>query len=255
MGNHSRILTTTETSIRIVEAIQSLEGATLMELSEELSLAPSTLHAHLGTLEKNKYLVKEDNTYQVGLEFYRIGAHVRNRHDKYNIISDAVNRLASEASGGVNYLIEEHGKVYTLYDKVGGASSFNSPDRQEFYMHSTAAGKAILAEYTDDEIEAIIDRHGLPRQTEQTITNRADLFEELETVRDQGYAINDEERMDGLRSVGIAVKDPNNRVLGSLTISDLSYRMMSGVPERDLLETLKDTAAYITERMDTESDV
>lgn len=56
-----------------------------------------------------------------------------------------------------------------------------------------ATGKAVLSQLPREEVESIIDKWGLPMMTENTITDREALFEDLATAREQGYSINNEE--------------------------------------------------------------
>ncbi|WP_076431446.1 IclR family transcriptional regulator domain-containing protein [Haladaptatus litoreus] len=65
-------------------------------------------------------------------------------------------------------------------------------------MHNTAPKKAILAEYSTTRIEEVLNQWRLPGETNQTITTRHELFTELERVRERGYAINDDEAVEGL---------------------------------------------------------
>ncbi len=60
-------------------------------------------------------------------------------------------------------------------------------------MHQVAGGKAILAEYSRERVEGIIEQHGLPATTEYTITDPETLFQELEDIRKRGYATTIEE--------------------------------------------------------------
>ena len=64
-------------------------------------------------------------------------------------------------------------------------------------MVASGVGKAVLATYSDEDVNAIIRHHGMPRLTEKSIVRPGDLFRELETVRRQGYAVDDEEALHG----------------------------------------------------------
>lgn len=86
-------------------------------------------------------------------------------------------------------------------------------------MHMTALGKILLACQTDERIGEIVDTHGLPPATEHTITDREALFEELETVREQDFSIEDQERRDGIKAVGVPIRDDHNHAIGAISIS------------------------------------
>jgi DNA-binding IclR family transcriptional regulator len=95
------------------------------------------------------------------------------------------------------------------------------------YMHTTSAGKAMLAHYPQERVDEIIDQHGLESQTENTITTRDELYEVLERVRERGYAFNRAERRDGLQAIGAPVLAPDDRVLGGLSVTGPVRRMKS----------------------------
>ncbi len=100
-------------------------------------------------------------------------------------------------------------------------------------LHSTAIGKAILAELTDEEVRGVAVRTGLPRLTPATLTGVDELLAHLGKVRARGYAMDDEENEPGIRCVGAAVFDHTGRVLGGISISSLAMDM-----EREVLEEL-----------------
>src|SRR5699024_8298944 len=93
------------------------------------------------------------------------------------------------------------------------------------YPHCISLGKAILAYLPQERIEEIIEQSELVQYTSQTITTREELLNELEQIRDQGYAFDNEEKIAGLKCVAAPVIDPDGRVLGALSISGPSSRM------------------------------
>jgi DNA-binding IclR family transcriptional regulator len=89
----------------------------------------------------------------------------------------------------------------------------------------------MLAHLPEREVDEILKRHGLPRMTAKTILTPADLKAELKTVRERGYAIDNEEAEDGVRCVGAAVLGNNGRPLGAISTSAPSFRLtMERVP-------------------------
>jgi len=93
------------------------------------------------------------------------------------------------------------------------------------YLHTSAAGKAILAELPEEKVHRIIDEHGMPARTEHTITDRDELLTNLEKVRNRGYSLNKEENTPGLHAIGIPVKGPRRGIVGALSISGPSHRL------------------------------
>ena len=71
--------------------------------------------------------------------------------------------------------------------------------------HTTAVGKAILADRTERDVRALLQRTGMPRRTEHTITTPAEFLADLERTRQHGYAVDDGEQEVGVRCVAVSV--------------------------------------------------
>ncbi|MEA5406233.1 helix-turn-helix domain-containing protein [Haloarculaceae archaeon H-GB2-1] len=105
---------TTQTSLDILATIRDLDGARLMEIADELGVAKSTAHKHLATLEKNGYLLKEGDTYHIGLKFLNFGEYARNRWPGFDLITDAVAELTERTDEECDFVAEDHGRVTTI---------------------------------------------------------------------------------------------------------------------------------------------
>jgi len=93
------------------------------------------------------------------------------------------------------------------------------------FLHATAGGKCILAHSDESEVESVLEQIGLPRRTAKTITEAEALYEELAKVRENGYAINQEEHIDGLNAVAVPISGGNQRILGALVVSGPTNRV------------------------------
>jgi DNA-binding IclR family transcriptional regulator len=216
---------TTETSLLVLEAVQDLEGATLTDIAEYTSLATSTVHTHLRTLENAEYVVQADEGYHLGLKLFHIGEHARRRDGRYRLAKQAAFELANRVGEEVNFAVEEYGRSIILFDETTTPSDEGFQVGRYFHMHSSASGKAMLAEYPDERVEAIVDRRGLPQLTENTITDFRQLREEIAEIRERGYAVNRQEELNGLKAVAMAVNEPDGSLFGTLDVSGPSYRL------------------------------
>ena len=250
---------TTETSLDIVEAVKELGGARTTDLAAELGLAKSTVHKHAKTLERRGYLRSRNGIYHVGLKFLNLGESARTRWPTYNHIEETVRSLHTETDEDVDFVAEEQGRVYTICESYHKWEKY--PDAQtgyrvhlgdQYYMHSVASGKAILSTFDRDDIERIVERWGLPRFTENTITDEAALFDELERIAEQGYAIGDEEFVNGLRSIARPVFLPDGSVLGALSVSGPAYRMSGAVLEEEIMDTHRRAVESLEARIEEE---
>jgi IclR family acetate operon transcriptional repressor len=231
---------TTAMSLRIVDAIEELDGATLSEIAEHMDFSPSTLYTHLNTLKEFGYVTKIGDRYHLGLKLFHLGEIARYRDDRYRLAKEKAAELANVTNEEVSFAVEENGLSIILFDETNTPSSEGYQVGHYFYMHNSSSGKAMLAEFDEERREEILDRWGLPRETESTITDRDELRAELEGVRERGYAVNDQEALEGLRSVAVAVKDPDGDVFGSLDVSGPPYRLPSDEELADLLHDAVD---------------
>lgn len=234
-----------ERTFRILETLSEHDGMGVTELAEEFDLPKSTIHNHLNTLLQNEYIVKEDGTYRIGLRSLKLGAHARRRKDIYEKGKPEVDKLAQQTGELANLAVEEHGRGVYLYltkgDQAVGLDTFAG---KRFHLHCTALGKAILAHLPEERTAEIIDRHGLPERTANTITDRDELFKELATIRDQGYAYDRAERLEGLCCVAAPIKRHDGEILGAISVARPTSRMK---PDRldEITDQLLDSANVI----------
>lgn len=220
-----RTIHAVDITCKIIEALQELNGAGVTELANRLEHSKSTIHSHLQTLETHHLVVHEETQYRLSLRFLDVAEHVRDQFGNYHIIENELDSLAAETEEVAQFGIEEHGRVSYLYKVAGerGVETASSVGTQQD-IHSTSLGKSILAHLPEERIEEILDRRGLPEKTENTITDREELFAELERIREQGYAVDDEENVSGLRCIGAPVMG-NDGVSGAVSVSMPSSRL------------------------------
>ncbi len=239
-----------EKSIQIIDRIRECNGLKLNELVSELGYSRSTVHNHLMTLLHSGLVVRENNTYHIGLTFLHYGEYARHRKPEYTLAREFVEELADKTGEEVDFTIPEQGRLISIYHLVGDVKSTDLQVGSRFHMHHTAAGKAVLAEMSFDEVKQIIDQWGMPADTDHTITSLADLQSELEHVRECGYAVNDQELIDGFRSIGMTVHYPDKRILGALSIGGPTYRID---PEGNQVQMLQATIESFEYKLAKES--
>ncbi|RBI59144.1 IclR family transcriptional regulator [halophilic archaeon] len=215
-----------ETTTRILNLIHERNGARISEIAEQLDTTRATVHNHLSTLEQAELVVKEGNEYQLGLRFFTFGEHTKNQQTILNIGAAEVDKLAEETGELGNLLVEEHGRgIYLHRAKGENALSLDTGVGSRVYLHQTGLGKAILAHLPEEYVTEIVDQHGLAPSTENTVSNREELFETLEDVRERGYAYDMEERAKGIRCVAAPVITNDDRIQGAVSVAGPASRM------------------------------
>lgn len=238
----SKVVQATERTFTIIDTLRELEGARVSELSEELDMSKGSIHNHLSTLKKHNYVVKHGDQYKLGLRFLDIAEHVRNRDAVFREAKPKVKEIAEETGEVASLMAEDNGRGIFVYRRKGDKSSRPATVGNQEHLHTTAGGKAILAFLPGDRVDEIVDTWGLPKATENTITDREALYEELDTIRETRVSFNDAEDIEGLRAVGTPVMDTNNRVAGSLTVYGPAQRMKGDLFREELPDLLLENA-------------
>lgn len=227
----------------ILEGLQELDGAGVTELADHVGMGKSSVHKHLKTLEREEYVVNDGGDYRLGFKFLHHGGHVRDRNPLCNLARPRIRELADETDMMVLFAVKEHDYgiyVYLQNDRYGLRDEV--PLGEQFHLHQNASGKAMLARLDDEAVDRIIDRRGLPRGTDNTISDRDALFERLETVREEGIATSFEERMKGLQAVSTAVHDPETDTLGAIGLAGPADHLASGSIREEYADTVREAA-------------
>ena len=239
----NEMVKTTETSLRIIEVLMELDETRVEVIADRLDVAPSTVHRHLKTLKNHGYVLNEGGLYRLGLQFLTVGGYIRDRQPEYNLAKNTCQDLAEQTEERIQFEVEEQGQRIFVHTAIGEhAVKANGMIGRRGPLHCSAAGKAILASFTDHKIEQIIEERGLVPVTENTITDPDRLFQEIEQIRKEGVAFNREESTLGLHAVSSVVKMPNGETLGALSVSGPAHRMEGNLFTKTLPNKLRGAA-------------
>lgn len=207
-------------SLDLIEELADSPPTKAENLAERLDMPRSTVYDYLRTLIEEGYVSKEDGEFSLNHRFLGIGGRVRLRSPLYRTARKPLRDLANRTGAHANLVIEERGFGVVL-STMGGENTHSAltHDGTYFYLHAAASGKAILAFYPEDKVEAILDRRGLEPLTEQTITDRQELREDLESTRKREYSLDSEEIVTGMRGIGTPILNLNDRsVVGAVSL-------------------------------------
>lgn len=233
--------------ITILEVIKTERGASISKIESSSELSSSSIHNYLATLREEELVVKEDNRYCLGLKFLEYGSMARDRYEIREKAQPEVDELAAETGEMVNLLVEEFGRGIHLYRR-GGEKSLQYSEYTGFrsYLHNSAAGKCILAYLPEERVDAILAYHGLEKTAANTITDADELRTELEEIREQRIAFDDEESLDGCRCVGAPITNKSDNIVrGAISVSGPKRRMQGDWFETDIPELIRDAANVI----------
>jgi DNA-binding IclR family transcriptional regulator len=236
----------TETSFAIIEQLRDSDGTSVTEVAETLDLSKSTVHSHLRTLRQLGYVVKQGGTYHLGLRFLDLGDAARARRGLHEVAKQEMDELVSTVDEHGYVMVEERGRgVYIYQSRTEQAVKTDSHVGTTVDLHATAVGKAYLAHLEEGRRHELLDRLDLPKRTESTFTDRERLESELATVREQGFALNDQERFVGMRAVGAPVLGPDDEVLAAISVSGPTTRLNGDRYRVELPDRVQEVARII----------
>lgn len=204
------------------------QGAGLGEIAESIGVPKSTAHRILMNLEAERLVERDPLTgkYRLGLRLFELGSLAVAR---FNIRDRAVQYLESlvrETDETAHLCVLDAGEVLYL-DKIESSRTVRLTSRIGLRnpVHCTGVGKVMMAYLDDSEVEEIVQRHGLARFTQKTIVTLAELRVELTKVREQGYAVDDEEHEADVRCVAAVVRDHEGRPAAAVSVAAPSFRI------------------------------
>jgi DNA-binding IclR family transcriptional regulator len=218
--------------LTLLEIVGKREQATgLADLSRELALHPSTVFHLLKTLLALGYVAQPPGhkTYRLGPKIFSLASAATHEQALVDLAMPHLVELVRVTGETSHLAIYDRGEVVVIA-KLDGSGPIRLTERigTPRPAHATAIGKVLLAGLTHGELKAHLSRGRLERFTPRTITRPPRLRAELLRVRDQGYALDDEEYSPGLRCVAAPVRDFAGRVVGALGLSGPVWRTGNG---------------------------
>jgi IclR family KDG regulon transcriptional repressor len=239
---------------RILELVASAtEGVQLADVARGLGIPRSSAHALLVDLTHSRLLDVQPGSnpprYQVGLLAFEVGSaflRQRNLADEARLIVD---RLAAETDENAHLAIRDGRDImYIAKAESTNAMRVASYVGLRIPAHATAVGKVLLSQLETTQVLELF-RSTPPRAlTNRTKTRLDEIIAELQTVRENGYAFDDEESTVGLQCVGVPVFDASGACVAGLSVSIPTIRMA----ERDqsaLVSLVRDHADALSHRL------
>ncbi|WP_114579351.1 IclR family transcriptional regulator [Saliphagus sp. LR7] len=230
-----------------VEEMKASGPISVTELAERVDRPPSVTHDYLSTLQQLGYVMKINGEYKLSLQYLELGTTIRESIPLYDVARHDINQLAQESNSELVTLSIEEGGLCVALDVMLSSRSidYETSPGMHFHMHSSGAGKAMLAHYPDERVEEILDQHGMPAKTANTITDREDLFVELEEVQETGIAFEREEYKPRMQTISAPIMGPEEIVIGALSVSGPAHRLQENDTETELQNSLLSTVNVI----------
>jgi len=244
--------TAVERALNILEAAANRrEGLTNSEISHKLGIPKSSASYILRTLERRGYLRRdvENGRYRLGLKILSLGGDARANLDLAEVALPFMQALQERIHLTIHLAVLDQGEaVYIEKVEAPGFFKVNTWVGRRMFLHSTSVGKCLLAWLPKPEVETLLRQQGMKKRTPKTISSLPKLLADLERVRDQGHAIDDEENSLGARCVGAPIFDAMGTVTASLGVSGTLTQMDEANLPR-IMDALKETARRISRQV------
>ena len=235
------------------KALQILEGMTkiptparLQDIARSLKMPQSTLLRFLNTFVDFGYVSQDQDTscYYLTLKLAEIGSRVKDRFPFQNSLAKYIKQVAQKFNESTSLCIEHDMQMVYVVTQ-------DSPSRmlQTLHhighiapMHATGVGKLHLLNYSDAKLEELEQKFGFPTFTANTITNMDTLKKEIDQVRKQGYALDNEECEEGVRCIAVPVRNFSGEVVAGISLSAPITRMDKDRTEQ-IIQYLKSIGA------------
>ena len=210
----------------LIDELAADGGGRVSELAERVDMPVSTVHDYLQALVETGYVTVDGNEYRTTTRFLEVGHRQRHRLEVFKAVRDELETVAEETGEHATLMIEENDQAVIVAVQEGpdAINLFAYPGAR-MPLHATAPGKAMLAHMSDERVDEIIDRHGLVEVTSRTITDPDVLFEQLEEIRRQGYAIDEGERIAGMVCIAAPILDKSDRIRGAICVCGPQSRL------------------------------
>ncbi|WP_419786758.1 IclR family transcriptional regulator [Pseudodesulfovibrio sp.] len=238
--SEGRIIQSVARALNILELFEASEDLSVTEIANHLDLSKSTAFGLINTLTHKGYLEQNprDSRYRLGLKLLRMGGAVQRNNILVNRARPFMEKLVEEFSETVHLTVERNGMVVYI-EKIEGAKAIfvQSAIGAENPMYCTGVGKCMLAYMPEARRNRLIrNMQPMVRRGPNTITDVDELLKELQSIRQRGISIDDEEHVPGQMCVAAPIRDHNGEVIAAISISGakagISSKLVGRVSEK-----------------------
>jgi DNA-binding IclR family transcriptional regulator len=230
---------------------ESERPLSLAAISKASGIAKSTLHGILATLISVGYVTQDEGTgnYRLGYHLFELGNRISGKIDERRIARPYMKKLSEITGETVHLAVLDEGEVLYI-DKQESKNSIRivTETGVKLPVHCTGVGKALLSGLDPYKIKEIVRKKGMEKYTETTITDADKLLAEIEKIKKQGFATDQQEFMIGLRCIAIPVFNHAEKVACAISISGPISRMSGAVFESKKKHLIK-AAHEISKKM------
>lgn len=208
--------------------ILSEEPLNLLELVERLEQPKSSLYRIISTFERRGYITREEENgkYCIGMKTLELTKNLLESNTLSNVSRVEMQRLVAKTGESVNlgvlsgdeilYIAVLEGEHQLKFTEMVGSKS---------PVHATAIGKALSAYLPDEQLNLLIEEMEFKKVTPNTIDNKKQFYDVLKSVKENGYALDDEEIVIGARCIAAPIFNMFGKVEAAVSISGAVHRL------------------------------
>ncbi|NWF92736.1 MAG: IclR family transcriptional regulator [Syntrophaceae bacterium] len=252
----NNLVQTIERASLILDSLgQNPQGISVRDLSKKINLPKGTTHRLLSSLAYLGYVRQDLKTrnYFLGLKLVELGNLLLSQLDLRKEAEPFLKELAEKTKETVHMVVLDRNEIVYIEkvetDQNPSGLKMASRVGSRNPAHSCAVGKVLLAHLSEEELNHLIEEKGLPKRTENTITDLAQLKSHLKIVRSQGYGVDDEENEKGIRCIAAPIYNQAGKAVAALSISGPAFRLTKKLIQETLKKDVMETALKISKRL------
>jgi DNA-binding IclR family transcriptional regulator len=239
-------------ALSLLEIMAKVNGSiSLSELAGRAGLTMTTTHRLLSTLLSRGFVAQDPQTlrYHLGIKTFEIGNAATLVNDLRSLVRPFLKQLADSVNETINLAVLDGAEVVYI-DQLESTNMVvvkmfaRIGNRGPAYC--TGTGKVLLADLPMAELRKCLSKVELTRFTEHTITDIEQLVAALQTIKNQGYALDFSERDLGVNCVAAPVKNFEGRVQAAISVSAPSHRITEKRIVRQILPVLLDISGRVS---------
>jgi DNA-binding IclR family transcriptional regulator len=223
-----------------------------IDIARKTGFNKSTVMRLLLSLEKAGYVEKDPLTgeYSIGVALFEVGSKYLDRTDLHRQVMPILSELAGRCNE-TGYLAVLNGREAVYLDRVESSKAIRTTSRvgSRVPLYCTGAGKAILAFQEEEQIQNIIKNTKIKAFTSQTLTEKGKILKNLQEVRQRGWAIDNQEYEEEIKSIGAPLRDRSGKVIASICLVGPVWLMTDERIKKELAAETVETARQISQKL------
>ena len=218
-----------EKALEVIEVLYiSGQAMGISDIDEHVDIGKSTVHRVLDTLMSYNYIeqVEDSTKYRLSWKFFEVGQSIPAQRNLLNLNTDALQNICEKYGESVNMGIHSDDSMIIISRMVPRTNmAANVPIGSKMPLHASSMGKIAVCEFDETDLRKLYPSNDLPIYTPNTIKTIDEFVNELAKVKQQGYAIDDQELYSGITCIAAPIKDFSGKTVAGVSVSGTSSRM------------------------------